>query len=90
MITVYTCKGCGCDNPKGASICNGCGRRLEGLFSAGHYVRWVCPNCSRVNMMDNKNCLCGTKRSATGGEEFFGFVFWGCVLFFILSIIFGK
>lgn len=83
-MRVFTCKRCGCDNAVGSNVCNGCGNKLEGMFSSYKYERWICPNCSRANMMDNKNCLCGAKRSASGGEKFFGFII---VLFIILAIL---
>lgn len=67
-MRVFTCKRCGCDNAVGSTVCNGCGNKLEGMFSSYKYERWICPNCSRANMVDNRTCLCGAERPATFGD----------------------
>lgn len=89
-MRVFTCKRCGCDNAVGSTVCNGCGNKLEGMFSSYKYERWICPNCSRANMVDNRTCLCGAERPATFGDKVIGFIILIGILFFILSIVFGK
>ncbi len=70
-MRVFTCKRCGCDNAVGSTVCNGCGGKLEGIFSSYKYERWICPNCSRANMTKNNTCLCGAKKPKTLGEQIF-------------------
>lgn len=89
-MRVFTCKRCGCDNAVGSTKCNGCGNKLEGMFSSYKYERWICPNCSRANMVDNNTCLCGASKPASFGDKVMGFFMLAGILIFILSIIFGK
>lgn len=63
---VATCKACGTDNHVSANKCNGCGRSLHGMFGAGFYKRWICPNCRQFNIADNRKCLCGYSESSGG------------------------
>jgi transposase-like protein len=66
ITKLKTCKSCGHDNPDNARSCNSCAASLTetGLFTktGGHHKRWVCPDCNRINMEENKKCSCGYKR----------------------------
>lgn len=84
MIRVSTCKSCGCDNAVYSSRCNNCGDKLYG----NSYERWVCPNCNRINMMDNWNCLCGADREFTFTDKFLLFVMLVAFLALALYLIY--
>jgi len=63
-----TCKRCGHENPDNARQCNSCGIDMfeNGFFSSTYNYnrRWVCPECSRMNMEGNDSCICGFGRSS--------------------------
>lgn len=69
VIWIKTCKNCQHDNSIGSSVCNCCANRLN--YDTA-YERWVCPDCSRLNMSDNMQCLCGYWRNKTTSEEILG------------------